>query len=54
MDLFQKIDLFEKLAMQLTGSESDSDLETFDNTNESEPKESIQARVSLLQSLLRK
>ena len=54
MDLFQKIDLFEKLAMQLAGDETDGNLEAIDNTNESESKESIQSRANKLKSLLRR
>ncbi len=54
MDLFEKIDLFEKLAMHLAVEETDGDLETIDNTNELEPKESIQSRANILKSLLKR
>ncbi len=54
MDLFQKIDLFEKLAMQLVDGEPDSNLEAIDNTSESETKESIQSRANKLKSLLKR
>ena len=55
MDLFEKIDLFEKMATQLVGDNTDEDVETIDNYNESEfsAKASVKARKDLLKSLLK-
>lgn len=55
MDLFEKIDLFEKMATQLVGGDTDEDVETIDNYNESEfsSKASVKSRKDLLKTLLR-
>jgi hypothetical protein len=56
MDLFEKIDLFEKMATQLVGGDdTNEDAETIDNYNESEfsVKASVKARKDLLKTLLR-
>jgi hypothetical protein len=53
MDLFEKIDLFEKMATQLVGDDTNEDAEAIDNYNESEfsAKASIQSRVDMLKIL---
>ena len=55
MNLFEKIDWFEKMATQLDGSYADDSSETIDNYDESElfNKESITARTDLLNLLLK-
>jgi hypothetical protein len=54
MDLFEKIDWIEKMATQLVGDDTNEDVETIDNYNESEftNKASIKVRVDMLKTLL--
>lgn len=54
MNLFDKIDLFEKLATQLSQDETNTfDPEVVDNTKESSIKETIKSRSELLDSILK-
>jgi hypothetical protein len=54
MDLFEKIDLFEKMATQLSqGQSNDLGSETSENIDElPERKDTIKVRTALLKSLL--
>jgi hypothetical protein len=57
MNLFEKIDLFEKMANELVDGNTVDGSETFDNVNEFEPnhevKASIRDRKDLLKYLVR-
>lgn len=55
MNLFEKIDLFEKMASQLSQNQKNtSDPEVFENTKESAVKDSIKSRSELLNSVLKR
>lgn len=58
MDLFEKIDLFEKMATELVEGQHDDGSETLDTIDQLDPnpevKASVSARIALLKSALKK